>query len=247
MGGFDIASLSDFSPANYFCRKCLALLTALEFLRSKKNVCPVCKVEYLPTGEYSYIFTYLSQTGYVIEFENLMEHCQDLARIATDMRKMREYYPPLRCLFAALNRAQQFVHFTTFGISHIMIGALKMAAQRVRVRGIVSGADSPQTVQELTEYKHEAPYLQVKVYGAETDWRDMPHQKLVVIDGLIAFKGSANLTLSGWRKAAKDRDEIEVVTGVDLVISHHNRFFSPIWAELGDIGETITMERDVPF
>jgi Phospholipase D Active site motif len=31
--------------------------------------------------------------------------------------------------------------------------------------------------------------------GASTDGR--PHQKLIVVDGLVAFKGSANLTLNG--------------------------------------------------
>jgi len=70
----------------------------------------------------------------------------------------------------------------------------------------------------------------------------MPHQKLVVIDGLLAFKGAANLTLAGWRKAAQGRDVVEVVTDVDEVIDLNNRLFSPIWAELDDFGDSIRMD-----
>jgi hypothetical protein len=58
---------------------------------------------------------------------------------------------------------------------------------------------------------------------------------------LLAFKGSANLSLSGWRKAAEGRDTVDVVTDIDQVIEINNRLLAPIWAELSDIGETIDM------
>jgi hypothetical protein len=35
-------------------------------------------------------------------------------------------------LLNAFLEATQFIHFTTFGISHIFIGALKLTAQRVK-------------------------------------------------------------------------------------------------------------------
>ena len=56
-----------------------------------------------------------------------------------------------------------------------------------------------------------------------------------MIDGLIAFKGSANLTVSGWRRAAEGRDIIECVTDVKQVVQLHNRYFSPIWDEFSDV------------
>jgi len=70
---------------------------------------------------------------------------------------------------------------------------------------------------------------------------ELPHQKLVVIDGLMAFKGSANLTQTAWRKAEIGYDEIEVVTNVEKVIDLHNRYFSPVWANLSEYGDTITI------
>lgn len=64
----------------------------------------------------------------------------------------------------------------------------------------------------------------------------------MVIDGLLAFKGATNLTLAGWRKAARGRDVVEVVTNIEEVIDLNNRLFSPIWAELSDVGDTIVMQ-----
>jgi phosphatidylserine/phosphatidylglycerophosphate/cardiolipin synthase-like enzyme len=157
-------------------------------------------------------------------------------------------YTPLRGLLKALSIAQKFVHFTTYGgIPHLLIGALKVTAQRVRVRGIVSGARgevlSEGTVSELTNYRDEAPEMHVKIYDPSlTGFAAMPHQKLIIIDGLLAFKGSANLTLAGWRKAAEGRDTVDVVTDVDQVIELNNRLFAPIWAELSHIGKTINMD-----
>lgn len=77
----------------------------------------------------------------------------------------------------------------------------------------------------------------------------IPHQKILVIDVLIAFKGSANLTLSGWRKAANGREFLEIVTNIDDVIDLNNRFFSPVWADLNNIHNEIEMvsEEDISF
>jgi phosphatidylserine/phosphatidylglycerophosphate/cardiolipin synthase-like enzyme len=133
----------------------------------------------------------------------------------------------------------------TYGIHPLLIGALKVTAQRVWVKGIVSGAKgevvSEAVLSELIDEDQDAFRMIVKHYGAESGYQGMPHQKLVVIDGLLAFKGAANLTLAGWRKAAHGRDVVEVVTDVDEVIDLNNRFFSPIWAELEDFGDSIRM------
>ena len=208
--------------------------------------CPVCQVTYLPTNAYTcwHVGKYLRDRECSVDFENLIEHGKTLAEIATQITFRLIHYPPLHGLFQALHNAKQFVHFTTYGISHLLIGALKMTSCRVKVRGIVSNVEA-NTLSELRDYTEETPNFSVQAYSSETSWREMPHQKLIVIDGLLAFKGSANLTLNAWRKAASDRDIIEVVTNVDEVVNLHNRYFSPIWAELSGIGKEI--EMDVPF
>ena len=60
-----------------------------------------------------------------------------------------------------------------------------------------------------------------------------------MIDGLIAFKGSANLTQTAWRKAERGYDQVEIITDVEQVINLHNRYFSPVWADLSEYGDTI--------
>lgn len=54
-----------------------------------------------------------------------------------------------------------------------------------------------------------------------------------MIDGLIAFKGSANLTRSAWRKATEQREMIEAVTDPGEIAKLHNRYFSKVWLQWG--------------
>jgi hypothetical protein len=225
--GFDLDSLLRFTPPRYLCERCFALLGEIE------GGCPVCGVRYVPTDEFSTSGRYLTHKGLEIGFgDDLFDHCRALADIARRTRESlaapQPYYPPMRGFLAALQTAQRFVHFTTYGISPLLLGALKLAAQRIDVRGIVSGVKTETMVQELTQYGDEAPRMNVRVYPNESQY--FPHQKIVVIDGLLAFKGSANMTDFGWRKAAQGREVIEPVTDVAEVIDLHNRFFSPVWA-----------------
>jgi len=262
---FDIESLLRFQPPKYLCEKCYALLTGSIYdYKTRRAVCPVCGVEYIQTKEYPVwnVAEYLEaqtsrQLG--IHFNDLIGQSRKLAIIA---RAARNFAPtqngkrpvstvtPMTILFQALQTAEQFVHFTSYGISHMLLGALKMAAQRVKVRGIVSGVDGS-LISELTEFENEAPNLDIKLFERQ-DWSEVstpsPHQKILVIDGLLAFKGSANLTLSGWRKAAQGREIIEVATDVREVASLHNRFFSSIWAEFSNVQQIEMCDvNDLPF
>lgn len=254
MQSFDITSLLRFTPPKYLCEKCYALWLKKPYdYKTTSAKCPVCGVKYLQTKEFSawHIDKYLKFQNLDIQFDNLIEHSRKLAQIA-DLTQVflassgKEWpsYSPIRALFEVLLNAEKFVHFTTYGISHMFLGALKMAAQRVDVRGIVSNVEGSM-LQELTEYGDEAPKLNVKIFERSSrpeSWDTIPHQKIIVVDGLIAFKGSANLTISGWRKAAQGRDVIEVVTDIKEIVDIHNRFFSPIWAEFSDVQEIMMAE-----
>jgi phosphatidylserine/phosphatidylglycerophosphate/cardiolipin synthase-like enzyme len=67
---------------------------------------------------------------------------------------------------------------------------------------------------------------------------DSPHQKLVVVDGLIAFKGSANLTNTGMRRADRGLDIHETVTDYADVTRLNNKFFAPVWKIVTAPGDT---------
>jgi hypothetical protein len=57
----------------------------------------------------------------------------------------------MRTFFEVISRAGYFIHFSSWGISHVMIGALKMASTRVPVHGFVSDVEAHAKA-ELTEY-----------------------------------------------------------------------------------------------
>jgi phosphatidylserine/phosphatidylglycerophosphate/cardiolipin synthase-like enzyme len=111
------------------------------------------------------------------------------------------------------------------------------------VRGIVANVDE-RMLDEFTLLKNEAPsgYFDIIPLLRREPWQDFPHQKLLVVDGLLAFKGSANLTLNGWRKAARGLEHIEAVTTVNEVIDLHNKLFSPVWCSRKGDRKTITMD-----
>ena len=181
--------------------------------------------------------------GHALEFDNLLEHCTALATatLSTDNALWGKPTDPLGVLLQTISLAKHFVHFTSFGIRDFFIGALKLVAQRIRVRGVVSNVDSERMLDELTAFNNEVPYnsFEIKHFLREGPWHEAPHQKLIVVDGLVAFKGSANLTLNGWRKATRGLDHVEVVTNVNEVIELHNRLFSPAWASFSKVGATI--------
>jgi phosphatidylserine/phosphatidylglycerophosphate/cardiolipin synthase-like enzyme len=128
--------------------------------------------------------------------------------------------------------ARSFVHFVSYGMTQMMIGALKMIAQRVSVRGIVANPGE-NILCEVDEFKDEASDLQIK-FCVSKGLRsvDIPHQKLIVIDGLFAFKGSANFTQMSWRSAANGKEIIDTVSNIDEIVRLHNQFFSPIWGKM---------------
>ena len=115
-------------------------------------------------------------------------------------------------------------------MSHQVIGALKLASMRVPVYGFASNVTTGAFV-ELTQNPDEAPNFIVKVFPSDDPRApyDAPHQKLVVVDGLIAFKGSTNLTNTGMRRADRGLDLSETVTDYAEVTTLNNKLFAPVW------------------
>jgi phosphatidylserine/phosphatidylglycerophosphate/cardiolipin synthase-like enzyme len=257
MPGFDIDSLLRFTPPEFLCERCCALLTNVSPALNGANHaahppaplrCTVCGVAYVPTEEHPNPGVYLASRGFALHFGDIIAHSRELARIANALRSTMSGgsndYPPMRALLEALTGAKQFIHFTTFGMSALLLGALKLAAQRVDVRCIVSGLKHESMFRELNDFQDEAPRLQARIFHNEGQF--FPHQKLIVIDGLLAFKGSANMTDFGWRKAAQGREVIEIVTDVNEVIDLHNRYFAPVWVSFEGTHSpnTIVMSQD---
>jgi len=214
--------------------------------RSGSIKCKVCGLKYI-AKELPPIWKIDECIEYIVglplkNIDNIVEHGKGLAMISRKLQIQKdkvnypqqiEKYPPMRALLMALIEARSFVHFISWGINQMMIGALKVVAQRVPVRGIVSGTVGEQIQCEVSDFKHEAPDLEIKFCESNGfRGKDIPHQKLLVIDGLLAFKGSANLTQTAWRSAEDSMEIIEIVSNIDEIISLHNQFFSPIWGKM---------------
>ncbi len=212
----------------YSCQRCCALRRAAPCDASTAPAqCPICGMP-----------CHLPAPGGAIQFDNLFEHGRALAILASRARGFRTAphaapphyaYPPARALFDAFHYAQRFVHFTTGTICPQLLGALTMTAQRVHVRGLVAEAADSLSA-DLTR-PEEAPYLDIRPLPQEGD-TPRP-ETLIVVDGLVAFRGLTSLTLHGLRQAATQCAAFDIVTDIDVVMQCHNVVFSPLWATFG--------------
>lgn len=246
MASFDISTLLNFDPPEFLCSNCMRIFHRTEvrdYAFDKDWLrCPICKKHYGNETQFT-----------KINLDNITEHSRKLATIAAAMYKSirdRNAPPPLRILLNALLSAESFIHLTSFNMNHTLLGALKLVSQNVDVRGLVSGLkDDDSLIPEITNYKDENPRLTLIVVAAKNTYRrvedQVPHQKLIIIDGLLAFAGSANLTLSTWRNARQGLDHIEVITDIGRIQEYHDRLFSQHWYKFNPSSRDYSDE--IPF
>lgn len=203
--------------------------------------CPACGMRFIrplplsstvTDGMFRYNYSFPMQHGQpairIDHGDNLEDHARQLASAAQLLQDPDADLPHLRVLMVLLQQARSFVHLTSYGISQYMIGVLRAVAQRVEVAGIVAGID-PNERREIEGFGLEAPGLQIHIAEGDSS-NDRPHQKLLVVDGLVAVHGSPNLTQQAWRKVAKGMELSQVATSLQQVTHLNNRFFAPFWA-----------------
>jgi len=243
MSSFDIESLSHFAPPKYRCFNCRALYLDLRwngprYAADGELRCPICHISYIPDPQLKPTLEQCFDAFQCsIKIPDILGHAKDLGEIASrrthSESEPRSWpYPYLKSLLQSFSLAQSFIHFVSTGYSEFMDGALKLAAQRVEVNGVVSGNSGSiaNMLSSNKDYGDEAKKFELRPIVMERDV-DIPHQKLVVIDGLLAFKGSANLYESAWRKAERGQEQVEIVTDVAEVIDLNNRLFSTAWLQ----------------
>jgi hypothetical protein len=248
MSDFDIAKFANFEPPKYLCPRCLGIDKAEDDFWGNipkswhsyntsppgSYICNICNIKYVPNKDFNNIHDYLERWNCVIEYENLTERFTTLAKVASNFNmdssaRLRIFRKPaLFCLYEILNQAQNFVHFTTWGLSWDFIGMLALLSHRVAVKGIVSSCDDKKTKQIKESIKYGGNGFEIiPIPVNESPFK--PHQKLIVIDGLIAITGSANLTINAWDNIDKGLEHIVIETRPDKVLDLNNTLFSPVW------------------
>lgn len=139
----------------------------------------------------------------------------------------RPQYRPLNYLVEALSKASLFIHIATESIDGFFLGmlSLKYFEPEIEQRIILWHPRTMyQSLSHLMDhsrivkgYKHrERPLAR----GLLVVTISRAHQKLIVVDGCIAFKGSANATLDGWTEQGNliefitDRQDIQELNQV---------------------------------
>jgi phosphatidylserine/phosphatidylglycerophosphate/cardiolipin synthase-like enzyme len=237
--GFDTRSLLNFDPPSLLCLKCGALLPPVNPLgydwrttqqRIVGFACPVCNMRYVSKSNWPVEVhvhrareAMRSEGEYIINFDDPLAHGKRLAAIAN---RLDRGAPPLDCLIDALNQARQFVHIVSYSLDLVMTGVLGAIKKRVPVRAVLGVCN------ENVEDEAKKLGLEISIHGKEKYGTIIPpHQKIVVIDGLLAFKGSANLSTSAWHNARGPirRDLIETATVIDEIRKLNNDYFAPLW------------------
>lgn len=273
MNDFDIQIFNQFHLTNFQCGKCRALLD-IDAVHIDNGYdlnpddwdrvagrCPVCNVEYVTEREEpsldkkdalrQYAKSDLSVWEYKYADDKLWNHARNLADISLGVKPVAieevRYFATLRTLFFAIIAAKKFIHFTTYGLSQTLYGALRLKSQEIEIRGIASHI-YPKFAEKIKKDAStgECDSLELIIYEQSDDpmeWQNSPHQKMIVIDGLLAFKGSANMTEEAWRKAGRGLELVESVTKVREVAELNNKCFSPIWAKHSEFGTRINLPR----
>jgi phosphatidylserine/phosphatidylglycerophosphate/cardiolipin synthase-like enzyme len=194
--------------------------------------CLACGLRYQPTESYppDRFFDWIAEWNRRYDVSDVDHETWDLRTAGEVLAQDRWLAPPfdrlpIGALFDALDAARGSVHLVTYGMSQQVLGALRMLEARgVSINGIVSGA-RPELIEEWKTAAAETWRFDLKLFPPERS-ASLPHTKLIVIDGKAAIYGSANLTLTGWRKVASLDEQVHLETDTQKVRRMHNLWFS---------------------
>ena len=231
---FDIASFADWNPPFYLCQRCRSIYTAgdqgieKEYTERHTKVQKICKT-----------------CGATENFNEISRSVSDVQKLARIARRLPPYSSvermssPLASLHQSLGLTRHFVHFLTYSIDTAFLGALSILVQNgVQVRGIV-GNRCHEIITSTSETFMQEFWLDfvIAMEGYNTHSVDINHTKLIIIDGLLAFHGSANLTMNGWAKASGGSmsESVQVTANTAKVIEWNNKMFAKKWEPHRDL------------
>jgi phosphatidylserine/phosphatidylglycerophosphate/cardiolipin synthase-like enzyme/rubredoxin len=147
----------------------------------------------------------------------------------------RLQYRPMNYLMEALVQAKHFIHVATESMDNFFLGllSLKFFEQDIEIKVILW---HPQKLYETQKRLWENSILLkdyrnlVRIFtrGISIDTINEVHQKLIIIDGYVALKGSANATLHGWSRTG---ELVEFSNDISDVAELNNEYFAKFRAK----------------
>lgn len=215
--------------------------------RHQHPECPICGVRYLSTNVHSYgrigrmlaaEQRYLWAARHINErlYTAWLLQCQRLGEIAQEVRS--NLTSAHHAVLNALSVAQAFVHFVTVDPPvPELIGALLVVAERVPVRGVIVSAQ-PDERKTVIPAQWFHPRFDVQVLSVPLGSYTVTSQWTLFVDGLLMLQSrSGNTHQIG--NALPVFAISEMLTTIDEVVDMHNRSFSPLWAKLSYLEDTI--------
>jgi len=151
-------------------------------------------------------------------FANRME--QEFPNLTFD--DPRPGYRPLDYLIQSLNRTKHFIHIVTESIDGFFIGMLAMKYYESDIEIHIIVWHPQKMYPDLKRLMEHSVFIKGYERGVRPFARGIlvetiseAHQKLIILDGCIAFYGSANTTLDGWTRLGElirftnDQEEIQ--------------------------------------
>ena len=142
----------------------------------------------------------------------------------------RPQYRPLNYLIQALNRTKHFVHIVTESLDGFFIGMLSMKYFETDIDIHVIVWHPQKMYPDLKRLMEHSVF--VKGYkrgvrplerGILVETMSEAHHKLIILDGCLAFYGSANTTLDDW---SRDGELIKFATNLNEIQFLNLNFFS---------------------
>ncbi|MCT7499991.1 phospholipase D-like domain-containing protein [Aliarcobacter cryaerophilus] len=142
------------------------------------------------------------------------------------------YYKTQPVIENLCKNASLFIHFSTYTIDEVMLNFFKDSLKRgVQVAGVVGL--SKKISEKIAELNENYPEI-CNIIPWECKYGNkyiLPHQKFIIIDGVVGMAGSMNFTKSGFDKHDKNPpfELLWTLTNIDTIVSINNEYLSPLF------------------
>lgn len=250
MEGHAEKTQSNLNQPRYFCRKCNALaVEARKFYKFSKKIdepkieCPTCGLTYIYTEDFSReeFGDYLSAIGCSIRIDDAEEQRARLPQWVGSIETASEPGPRkvADLLEELVPHARAFIHLTLMRLTPAVYRVLAGAERNVPVRVMCLAADEDVHREARSAGERQS---RLEIRFTEGTSTDIPHDKILVVDGLVAITGNSGIRGKMPHPRAEIWESVRADTDPERIISLNNLLFSPLWGATSGIGEKIFMD-----